>query len=112
MDNKNFFDKAIRLKSPAIKGMASKVNLAYKTDSDDRYTESRNQLHNTELVDTGWHVLYKSTDYADTDQYGYKSVALMNTNTKEVHIASAGTKINKDDLVDNVKVFVVIPQIR
>jgi len=88
----------------SIKGIASKAtDLAYKVGSD-RYMATVEQLYDKTLVGTGWNVLCNSTDYANTNQYSYKSVALINAKTKEIHITSAGSKPNKDDILDDIKI--------
>lgn len=88
----------------SIKDVASKVtDLAYKVGSD-HYMATVEQLYDKTLVGTGWNVLCNSTDYANTNQYSYKSVALINAKTKEIHITSAGTKPNKDDILDDIKI--------
>lgn len=51
-----------------------------------------------------WEILCNSSDYSDTTWYGYKAVVLVNRQTKEVYLATAGTKEFKD-LGDNWKIF-------
>ncbi|WP_375359410.1 hypothetical protein [Candidatus Tisiphia endosymbiont of Neophilaenus lineatus] len=88
----------------SIKDIASKVtDLAYKVGSC-HYMATVEQLYDKTLVGTGWNVLCNSADYANTNQYSYKSVALINAKTKEIHITSAGTKPNKDDILDDIRI--------
>lgn len=54
------------------------------------------------LINTGWHLLCKSTDVSNVNKYGYKSVAFINQESRQVHIATAGTK-GLWDVWDDIK---------
>ncbi|ARD86646.1 hypothetical protein A3306_05735 [Rickettsia bellii] len=57
------------------------------------------------LANSGWEVLATSVDDKNTNQYGYKAVAFINRNTKEIHISSSGTIITeKYDLIDDARI--------
>ncbi|HJD61633.1 MAG TPA: hypothetical protein LFV90_05775 [Rickettsia endosymbiont of Columbicola hoogstraali] len=52
-----------------------------------------------------WEILVTSVDDKNTNQYGYKAVAFINRNTKEIHISSSGTIITeKYDLIDDARI--------
>lgn len=104
-------------KEPDFKGLKPKmslsshnlardaVDLAYKLGSSSKYSAASLKLHTTKLLQTGWEVLCTSADSLETNQYGYKSVAFINRETKEVHIATAGTKSNqKYNILDDVRI--------
>ncbi|XVN43837.1 MAG: hypothetical protein RCG16_06370 [Rickettsia hoogstraalii] len=77
------------------------VNLAYKTDYTSRYLAEALTTDGTHLVGSGFEILAASCDNANTAQYGYKAVAFINKETKVVHIASAGTKADMNDVWDD-----------
>ncbi|KJV91825.1 hypothetical protein [Rickettsia bellii] len=57
------------------------------------------------LANSGWEVLATSVDDKNTNQYGYKAVAFINRNTKEIHISSSSTIITeKYDLIDDARI--------
>ncbi|WP_121542675.1 hypothetical protein [Candidatus Rickettsia colombianensi] len=76
------------------------LDLAYKTDDLNVYNLEALKV-NEQLTDSGWEILTASCDHVSTAKYGYKAVAFINKETKEVHIASAGTKFNIYDLLDD-----------
>lgn len=58
------------------------------------------------MIGERWEVLCRSSDNDDTRQYGYKAVAFINRATKQIQIATAGTKpTEKHDLWDNCKLL-------
>lgn len=66
------------------------TDLAYKlAKGKDVYQE--HELKTLKALGGDWEVLCKSSDNADTNQNGYKSVTFINQNTKQVLIATAGT---------------------
>ena len=69
------------------------LDLAYKTDDLNIYKLKASKV-NEQLTDIGWEILTASCDNISTAKYDYKAVAFINKETKEVHIASAGTKFN------------------
>ncbi|KJV81422.1 lipase family protein [Rickettsia hoogstraalii str. RCCE3] len=77
------------------------VNLAYKTDYTSRYLAEALTTDGIHLVGSGFEILAASCDNANTAQYGYKAVAFINKETKVVHIASAGTKADMNDVWDD-----------
>ena len=81
------------------------VNLAYKTDDTNRYLTEALMTNGSHLVGSGWEILAASCDNANTAQYGYKAVAFINKETKAIHIASAGTKADMNDVWDDVLII-------
>ncbi|HJD54789.1 MAG TPA: hypothetical protein LFW11_05595 [Rickettsia endosymbiont of Proechinophthirus fluctus] len=77
------------------------LDLAYKTDDLNIYKLKASKVHE-QLTDSGWAILTASCDNINTAKYAYKAVAFINKDTKEVHIASAGTKFNIYDLLDDL----------
>ncbi|WP_041816809.1 hypothetical protein [Rickettsia akari] len=77
------------------------LDLAYKTDDLNTYNLEASKV-NAQLTDSGWEILTASCDYVNTAKYGYKAVAFINKETKEVHITSAGTKFNISDFLDDL----------
>jgi len=77
------------------------VNLAYKTDDTNRYLAEALMTDGRHLVGSGFEILAASCENASTAQYGYKAVAFINKDTKEIHIASAGTKADMNDIWDD-----------
>lgn len=78
------------------------IRLAYKVG----YSAYGERLKETEnaIKGTGWKILCNSADYTDTNKYGYKAVAFINEQTKEVHVATAGTDPkNVNDLRDDIQ---------
>lgn len=78
------------------------IRLAYKVG----YSSYGQRLKETEkaIKGTGWKILCNSADYQDTHKYGYKAVAFINEQTREVHVATAGTDLkNINDLGDDVR---------
>lgn len=78
------------------------IRLAYKVG----YSSYGERLKETEkaIKGTGWKILCNSADYQDTHKYGYKAVAFINEQTREVHVATAGTDPKSvSDLVDDVR---------
>lgn len=66
------------------------TDLAYKLPKgNDIYKD--HELKTLKDLGTDWQVLCKSSDNADTNQNGYKSVVFINQNTKQILIATAGT---------------------
>ena len=80
------------------------VNLAYKTDYPNRYLAEALMTDGSHLVGSGWGILTASCNNANTAQYGYKAVAFINKETKAIHIASAGTKADMNDIWDDVRI--------
>ncbi|XVN41895.1 MAG: hypothetical protein RCO49_07530 [Rickettsia endosymbiont of Argas persicus] len=76
------------------------LDLTYKTD-EAAHNEEALKI-NTLLVDSGFEILVASCDNTITTKYVYKAVALINKETKEIHIASAGTKLNIYDILDDI----------
>lgn len=77
------------------------IRLAYKVG----YSTYGERLKETEkaIECTGWKILCNSADYKDTNKYGYKAVAFINEETKEIHVATAGTDPkNVNDLKDDI----------
>lgn len=77
------------------------IRLAYKVG----YSSYGERLKETEkaIKGTGWKILCNSADYQDTHKYGYKAVAFINEQTREVHVATAGTDPkNVNDLRDDI----------
>jgi hypothetical protein len=64
-----------------------------------------------EASNKDWKILSSSSEDAKTDQYGYKAVAFINHETKEIHITTAGTRpTDPNDLLDDAKItFGFIP---
>ncbi|XVN42099.1 MAG: hypothetical protein RCG15_05320 [Candidatus Rickettsia vulgarisii] len=81
----------------------STTNLAYKlAEGNDAYKKHESETINN-LKSDGWKVLCNSSKFADTNQNGYKAVAFINNNTKEILIATAGTvPTDLHDLKDDV----------
>lgn len=77
------------------------VNLAYKTDDTNRYVKEALMTDGNQLVGSGWEILTASCNNISTFENGYKAVAFINRETKVVHIASAGTKADINDLWDD-----------
>ncbi|AAU03641.1 hypothetical protein [Rickettsia typhi] len=77
------------------------VNLAYKTDDISKYLAAALMTDGNNLVGTGFEILAASCDSLNTTQYGYKAVAFINKDTKNIHIASAGTKPDINDIWDD-----------
>lgn len=77
------------------------VNLAYKTDNINRYAGEALKIDGTKLIGSSWHILASSCDKPTTSAYGYKAVAFINEDTKRIHIASAGTKADINDIWDD-----------
>ncbi|KJV56020.1 lipase family protein [Orientia chuto str. Dubai] len=97
------FTKAASLanKVPSCGFAQQAVDLAYKIGRSN-YAEKCKKLEQ-QIGNDGWKVLCTSADYADTNQCGYKAVALINEKTKQVHIATAGTNpTNMHDLRDDL----------
>lgn len=66
------------------------TDLAYKlAKGNDIYKE--HELKTIKNLGANWKVLCKSSDNADTNQNGYKSVVFINQSTKQILIATAGT---------------------
>jgi hypothetical protein len=80
------------------------VNLAYKTDDTNRYLAEALMTDGRHLVGSGFEILAASCENASTAQYGYKAVAFINKDTKEIHIASAGTKADINDILDDIRI--------
>ncbi|WP_198139646.1 hypothetical protein [Candidatus Orientia mediorientalis] len=84
--------------------MVSALNLAYKIGYSS-YNEEYEKISGI-LKNKGWKVLCTSAEGKDTSRYGYKAVALINQNTGQVHIATAGTKpMQPWDLFDDMKIY-------
>lgn len=80
----------------------SAIRLAYKVG----YPTYGERLKETEAAinGKGWKILCNSADYKDTNKNGYKAVAFINEETKEVHVATAGTDVKDvNDLKDDVQ---------
>ncbi|MGX6960542.1 MAG: hypothetical protein ACIPMY_04940 [Rickettsia endosymbiont of Pentastiridius leporinus] len=77
------------------------VNLAYKTDSANKYAAEALMMDGNQLVGSGWEILAASCDNASTSENGYKAVAFINKEAKAIHIASAGTKADINDIWDD-----------
>ncbi|HJD55992.1 MAG TPA: hypothetical protein LFW21_05090 [Rickettsia endosymbiont of Pyrocoelia pectoralis] len=77
------------------------VNLAYKTDSTIKYAAEALMTDGNQLVGSGWEILVASCDNASTSENGYKAVAFINKEAKSIHIASAGTKADINDIWDD-----------
>ncbi|AFE52612.1 hypothetical protein MA5_02160 [Rickettsia prowazekii str. GvV257] len=77
------------------------VNLAYKTDDTSRYLAAALMTDGNHLVGSGFEILAASCDSLNTALYGYKAVAFINKETKTIHIASAGTKADINDIWDD-----------
>nr|WP_064591543.1 hypothetical protein [Orientia tsutsugamushi] len=78
------------------------IRLAYKVG----YSTYGERLKETEkaIKGTGWKILCNSADYKDTHKCGYKAVAFINEQTKEIHVATAGTDPKSvHDLKDDVQ---------
>ena len=74
------------------------INLAYKVNKKD----FSNQIETFVEQYKGWQVIADSTQSPDTNKCHYKAVALMNPKSKEVCIATAGTKMTDAwDLYDD-----------
>ncbi|EER20785.1 MULTISPECIES: hypothetical protein [spotted fever group] len=66
------------------------TDLTYKlANGNDIYKD--HELKIIKELGDDWKVLCKSSDDADTNQNGYKSVVFINQNTKQILIATAGT---------------------
>ncbi|WP_395476244.1 hypothetical protein [Rickettsia endosymbiont of Pantilius tunicatus] len=70
------------------------------------HSEQNNiKIQKKNLANSGWEVLATSVDDKNTNQYGYKAVAFINRNTKEIHISSSGTIITeKYDLIEDARI--------
>lgn len=79
----------------------SAINLAYNSADPDKYLAKALEIDGKELVGSGFEIFATSSEL-NTSQYGYKAVAFINKQTKEIHIASAGTKADKHDLWDDM----------
>ncbi|WP_371253344.1 hypothetical protein [Orientia tsutsugamushi] len=78
------------------------IRLAYKVG----YPTYGERLKETEkaIEGTGWKILCNSADYKDTHKCGYKAVAFINEQTKEIHVATAGTDPKDvNDLKDDMR---------
>lgn len=78
------------------------IRLAYKVG----YSTYGERLKETEkaIKGTGWKILCNSADYKDTHKCGYKAVAFINEQTKEIHVATAGTDPKDvNDLKDDMR---------
>ena len=103
----DFFKRPIKEVKQAISKLSfahKGTNLAYKiSDTPEVYNNHKSDL-TIDLAKTGagWEVLCDSSRNTNTSQYDYKAVAFVNYSAKEVHIASAGTKLTeKYDLIDD-----------
>lgn len=78
------------------------TDLAYKlAKGNDIY--KAHEFETIKKLGDDWKVLCKSSDNADTNQNGYKSVTFINHNTQEILIATAGTvPTDIHDLKDDV----------
>ncbi len=73
------------------------ISLAYKLKSHDRFEESKTHFSSGDKVDS-WEILSDSKNSSNA----YKAVAFLNKETKEIHIATAGTvPTNVSDLYDD-----------
>lgn len=80
------------------------VDLAYKVGDSAKFAEASAQTNQAVLQGTGWQILAHSGEQPATAGYQYKAVAFINHETKQIHIASAGTKpTHLFDLVDDVR---------
>ncbi|WP_375327249.1 hypothetical protein [Candidatus Tisiphia endosymbiont of Nemotelus uliginosus] len=82
------------------------TDLAYEVPNGHKFARKELNLMGNNLIGTGWQIAFKSSDRPETAQYGYKAVALVNHNTKEVHIASAGTVPSIYDAIDDLCIAV------
>ncbi|WP_347939324.1 hypothetical protein [Rickettsia oklahomensis] len=80
------------------------INLAYKTDCANQYLVEALMTDGNHLVGSGWEILAASCNNTNTAQYGYKAVAFINKDTKVIHIASAGTKADIHDILDDIRI--------
>lgn len=82
------FEKFINKLEDKVVHLAT--DLAYKlAKGNDIYID--HELKTLKDLGADWQVLCKSSDAADTNQNGYKSVVFINQNTKQILIATAGT---------------------
>jgi len=77
------------------------VNLAYKTSDMNLYAAEALMTDKKQLAGSGWEILAASCDKLSTAEYGYKAVAFINKANKVIHIASAGTKADINDIWDD-----------
>ncbi len=83
------------------------VNLAYKKDDKEKFKKEKEKLtEEMKKEDNGWEMLCQSSEWQDTNQYDYKAVSFINHKTKQICIATAGTKIKSFwDLLDDLLVY-------
>ncbi|WP_422229302.1 lipase family protein [Rickettsia endosymbiont of Halotydeus destructor] len=79
------------------------TNLAYNSANPTKYLAKALEIVGKELIGSGWEIFATSSEKAETSEYGYKAVAFINKQSKEIHIASAGTKADIYDLLDDIR---------
>jgi hypothetical protein len=77
------------------------VDIAYNVDKTAEYGVKVLNAKD-KLSGSGWEVLMNSKEQSNTAEYGYKAVAFINKETKAIEIASAGTKLDRHDLLDDL----------